>query len=208
LHKIYKMDYDYNTSRKKMDLPEYGRNVQKMVDHIKTIEDREERNKAARTIISIMGNLNPHLRDIADFKHKLWDHLAIISNFELDIDSPYETIERVKLLEKPNQLKYNQGGIRYKHYGKYMEQMIAKAVEMEEGEEKEALIRMLANHMKKSYLTWNREVVNDEHIFLDLKELSKGKIDVKVEALKLSETRDILNKNRKPKKPIKQIKKK
>jgi len=196
------MDYDYNTGRKKMDLPEYGRNVQKMVDHIKTIEDREERNKAARTIISIMGNLNPHLRDIADFKHKLWDHLAIISNFELDIDSPYETIERVKLLEKPNSLNYNQGGIRYKHYGKYMERMIKKATEMEEGEEKEALISMLANHMKKSYLTWNREVVNDEQIFLDLKELSNGKIDVKVEALKLSETRDILNKNRK-KKPIK-----
>jgi len=208
LHKIYKMDYDYNTSRKMMDLPEYGRNVQKMVDHIKTIEDREERNKAARTIISIMGNLNPHLRDIADFKHKLWDHLAIISNFELDIDSPYETIERIKLLEKPNPLTYNQGGIRYKHYGKYMEQMIKKAVEMEEGEEKEVLISMLANHMKKSYLTWNREVVNDEHIFLDLKELSGGKIDVKVEALKLSETRDILNKNRKPKKPVKPIKKK
>ena len=208
MRKIYKMDYDYNTGRKKMDLPEYGRNVQKMVDHIKTIEDRDERNKAARTIISIMGNLNPHLRDIADFKHKLWDHLAIIADFQLDIDSPYEVIERAKLIEKPNPLAYNQGKIRYKHYGKYMEQMISKAVEMEEGEEKEALIRMLANHMKKSYLTWNREVVNDEHIFLDLKELSKGKIDVKVEALKLSETRDILNKNRKPKKQIKQIKKK
>lgn len=196
------MDYDYNTSRKRMDLPEYGRNVQKMVDHIKTIEDREERNKAARTIISIMGNLNPHLRDIADFKHKLWDHLAIISNFELDIDSPYETIDKIKLIEKPNSLSYTQGGIRYKHYGKYMEKMIDKAAVMEEGEEKDALISMLANHMKKLYLTWNREVVNDEQIFLDLKELSKGRIDVKAEALKLSETRDILNKNRNKKKQL------
>ncbi len=200
------MDYDYNTGRKRMDLPEYGRNVQKMVDHIKTIEDREERNKAARTIISIMGNLNPHLRDIADFKHKLWDHLAIISNFELDIDSPFETIEKVKLTEKPHRLEYAQGSIRYKHYGKYIEDMIKKACELEEGEEKESLVSMIANHMKKSYLTWNREVVNDEQIFLDLKELSKGKIDVNPETLKLSETRDILNKNRKNKPPLKKKK--
>ena len=197
MHKIYKMDYDYNTTRKKLALPEYGRNVHKMVDFACTIEDRDERNKAARTIISIMGNLNPHLRDIADFKHKLWDHLALISNFQLDIDSPYETITKEALTTKPNSLPYTQGSIRYKHYGKYMEWMINKAAEMEAGEEKESLIRLLANHMKKSYLTWNREVVNDEHIFLDLKELSKGRIDVQVEALKLSETRDILSKNRK-----------
>ena len=191
------MDYDYNTTRKKLALPEYGRNVHKMVDFVCTIEDREERNKAARTIISIMGNLNPHLRDIADFKHKLWDHLALISNFQLDIDSPYETITKEALTTKPNTLHYTQDSIRYKHYGKYMEWMINKAAEMEEGEEKESLIRLLANHMKKSYLTWNREVVNDEQIFLDLKELSKGRIDIQVEALKLSETRDILSKNRK-----------
>jgi hypothetical protein len=197
LHKIYIMDYDYNTTRKKLVLPEYGRNVHKMVDFACTIEDRDERNKAARTIISIMGNLNPHLRDIADFKHKLWDHLALISNFQLDIDSPYETITKEALTTKPNSLSYTQDNIRYKHYGKYMEWMINKAAEMEEGEEKESLIRLLANHMKKSYLTWNREVVNDEQIFLDLKELSKGRIDVQVEALKLSETRDILSKNRK-----------
>jgi len=191
------MDYDYNTTRKKLALPEYGRNVHKMVDYACTIENREERNKAARTIISIMGNLNPHLRDIADFKHKLWDHLALISNFQLDIDSPYDTITQESLATKPNALKYTQDNIRYKHYGKYMEWMINKASEMEEGEEKESLIRLLANHMKKSYLTWNREVVNDEQIFLDLKELSKGRIDIQVEALKLSETRDILSKNRK-----------
>jgi hypothetical protein len=190
-------DYDYNTTRKKLVLPEYGRNVHKMVDFACTIEDREERNKAAKTIISIMGNLNPHLRDIADFKHKLWDHLALISNFQLDIDSPYDTIEKDALLSKPNQLVYNQDKIRYKHYGKYMEWMIKKATEMEEGEEKESLIKLLANHMKKSYLTWNREVVNDEQIFLDMKELSKGKINILPEAIKLSETRDILSTNRK-----------
>ena len=84
------MSYDYNSSREKLILPEYGRNIQKMVNHIKTIEDRDERNKAAKTVIGVMGNLNPHLRDVGDFKHKLWDHLAVISDFDLDIDSPYE----------------------------------------------------------------------------------------------------------------------
>jgi len=191
------MDYDYNTTRKKLLLPEYGRNVQKMIEYACSIENREERNKAARTIISIMGNLNPHLRDISDFKHKLWDHLAIISNFQLDIDYPYEVIAKETLADKPNPLAHKQDSIRFKHYGKYMEWMIKKATEMEEGEEKESLIRLLANHMKKSYLTWNREVVNDEQIFLDLKELSDEKISVKADTLKLSETRDILNTNRK-----------
>jgi hypothetical protein len=191
------MKYDYNTTRKKLFLPEYGRHVHKMVDYICTIQDREERNKAAKSIISIMGNLNPHLRDVADFKHKLWDHLALISNFQIDIDSPYETIKKEALTTKPNRHSHSRENIRYKHYGKYMEWMINKAAEMAEGEEKESLIKLLANHMKKSYLTWNREVVNDEQIFLDLKELSGGRISIQTEDLRLSETRDILNKNRK-----------
>lgn len=190
------MNYDYNTSRKKLILPEYGRNIQKMVEHTLSIEDREERNKAARTLINIMGNLNPHLRDQGDYKHKLWDHLAIISDFKLDIDSPYEKPQKEKLYEKPRPVEYNQNKIRYKHYGKYLEQMVKIAADMDEGEEKEFLIRLLANHMKKSYLTWNRENVSDEQIFSDLKELSRGKIDLQTDDLKLNETRDILYKSR------------
>jgi len=190
------MDYDYNTSRKKLILPEYGRNVQKMVEHVLQIEEREERNKAARTLISIMGNLNPHLRDQGDYKHKLWDHLAIMSDFKLDIDSPYDKPEPSKLAEKPKSIPYQQERIRYKHYGKYIEMMVKKAVEMEEGEEREFLVRLLANHMKKSYLTWNRENVSDEQIFSDLKELSGGKILLQSEEYKLNETRDILYKSR------------
>ena len=190
------MNYDYNTSRKKLILPEYGRNVQKMVEHTMGIEDREERNKAARTLIAIMGNLNPHLRDQGDYKHKLWDHLAIMSDFKLDIDSPYEKPLPEKLAEKPKAVSYSQERIRYKHYGKYIEMMVQKAVELEEGEEKEFLIRLLANHMKKAYLTWNRENVSDEQIFSDLKELSKGKITLQTEDFKLSETKDILFKSR------------
>src|SRR3989304_9123561 len=147
------MNYDYNTQRKRMALPEYGRNVQKMVDHIRTIKDRDERNRAAKTIIQIMGNLNPHLRDIGDFKHKLWDHLAIIADFELDIDSPYPVPEVSKLIEKPNQIPYMQGNIRFLHYGRIIAMMIEAATELEEGEEKEYLTTLIVNQMKKSYVT-------------------------------------------------------
>ena len=130
------MNYDYNTQRKRMAFPEYGRNVQKMVDHIKTIEDRDERNRAAKTIIQIMGNLNPHLRDVGDFKHKLWDHLALIADFELDIDSPYPIPEPSKFVEKPKQVPYKQGDIRFLHYGRIIELLIEAACELEEGDEK------------------------------------------------------------------------
>jgi hypothetical protein len=190
------MDYDYNTSRKKLVLPEYGRNIQKMVLHAVSLEDEEERNRAAKAIITIMGNMNPHLRDVADFKHKLWDHLAIISDFKLEIDSPYETPTPEKLTEKPRTVPYNDHKIRYKHYGKVIELMIAKAIEYPEGQEKDALIRLIANHMKKCYLTFNKEVVTDEVILNDLSELSGGKL-VPDKDLKLSETRDILAKNKK-----------
>ena len=190
------MDYDYNTTRKKLTLPEYGRHIQKMVDHAKSIEDKEERNKAAKTIISIMGNLNPHLRDISDFKHKLWDHLALMSDFDLDIDSPYEVPARETLTSKPKRVPYITGDIKYRHYGRIIHQMIDVAIEMDEGEEKERLIKLLANHMKKSYLTWNRNVVTDEIIFNDIRQLSGGKIIIR-EDLKLTETKSILSKNKK-----------
>ena len=193
------MSYDYNSSRKKLILPEYGRNIQKMVNHIKTIEDREERNKAARTVIGVMGNLNPHLRDVNDFKHKLWDHLAIIADFELDIDSPYEMPKPESLQSKPNKVAYQQHPIKKKHYGRAIVLMIEKAVELEAGEEKDDLVRMIAYHMKKSYLTWNREAVSDDEIFSDMKTLSGGVLEVNPE-LKLPETKDILAKNRPPQK--------
>lgn len=196
MHKIENMSYDYNTQRKKLVLPEYGRNVYKMVEHLMSIEDREERNKAARAIISIMGNLNPHLRDVADFKHKLWDHLFIMSDFKLDIDSPYEKPTPEVLFEKPRPVPYGNYNIRFKHYGKVIELMINKAADYPEGKEREALIRLIANHMKKCYLTWNREVVSDDIIFDDLRNLSNGKIVID-NGLKLSETRDILAKNKK-----------
>ncbi len=185
------MNYDYNTQRKRMALPEYGRNVQKMVDHIKTIEDRDERNRAAKTIIQIMGNLNPHLRDIGDFKHKLWDHLALIANFELDIDSPYDVPEPSKFVEKPKQVPYQQGGIKYLHYGRIIELMINAASEMEDGDEKEYLTNLIVNQMKKSYITWNRGQVADEVIIDNLKTLSRGRLKI-TEGVKILEVRELI----------------
>ena len=167
---------DYNSKRKKMPLPEYGRNIQNMVDYLLTIEDKTKRNKAAQVVIDVMGNLNPHLRDVSDFKHKLWDHIAIMADFNLDIDYPYDPPSPDLLLEKPKIVPYNQHDIKYMHYGRVMEEMINKAAEYEEGEQKEILIRLLANHMKKSYLTWNKDAVEDEKILKDLDELSDRRI--------------------------------
>lgn len=195
------MNYDYNTSRKKLVLPEYGRHIQKMVDHAKTIKDTEERNKAAKTIISIMGNMNPHLRDISDFKHKLWDHLALMSDFEMNIDSPYEMPARETLTAKPKKIQYMSGKIRFLHYGRIIQNMIDAAVEMEEGSEKERLTMLIANHMKKSFLTWNRNQVTDEIIFSDIRQLSGGKISIQPD-VKLTETKEILAKSKK-KRPTK-----
>lgn len=193
-----RMNMEYNTSAKRLVLPEYGRNIQNMVDYCLTIEDPEERKKCADSIINVMGNMFPHLRDVNDFKHILWDHLAIMADFKLDIDYPYEIVKKENLYTRPKRLPYNNGRIRYRHYGKTLEQMIRKATEYAEGEEKEYLIKLLANHMKKSFLTWNKETVDDRKIFQDLDELSEGQIILDEELHKLTESRDILarkNKN-------------
>lgn len=190
---------EYNTSRQKLVLPEYGRNIQKMVKLTMEEPDREKRNKMAQAIIAIMGNMNPHLRDIADFKHKLWDHLAIISDFKLDIDSPYDAPEIEQLEAKPESVPYKNKTAKFKHYGQTIEKMVAVCIDMEDSELKEILIQLIANHMKKSYLTWNKEAVSDEQIFKDLKILSGGKIDVNFEDNKLTETKDILAKNKRRK---------
>jgi hypothetical protein len=187
----------YNTQVKGLALPEYGRNIQNMVDYCVSIPDREERSTCANAIINIMGNMFPHLRDVNDFKHILWDHLAIMSDFALDIDYPYEVIKRENLYIKPDKLPYPKGKIVYKHYGKNLENMIRKATKYEEGEEKEQLIGLLANHMKKSFLTWNQEVVDDRKIFDDLELLSKGTIVLDEDQHKLTESKDILSKKNK-----------
>ncbi len=186
---------NYNTQLKKLALPEYGRNIQNMVDYCVSITDSEERQRCANSIINIMGNLFPHLRDVSDFKHILWDHLAIMADFKLDIDYPYEIIKKENLYAKPPRIPYNNSRIRYRHYGKTLELMISKANELETGEERDYLIKLLANQLKKSFLTWNKESVDDRKIFKDLDELSQGKIVLNEEEYKLTESREILARN-------------
>lgn len=181
-----------------MNISEYGRNIQKMIEQIMAVEDREKRNQMARATINVMGQLNPHLRDVNDFKHKLWDHLFIMSDFKLDVDSPYPIPSRETLTRKPEPLSYSSNNIRFMHYGRYIEQIIEKACEMEDGTVKDALVKLIANHLKKSYLTWNRDAVNDEEIAEHLNLLSKGRLKLD-EDMKLNNTSDILSKNKKKK---------
>ena len=178
---------EYNTSRKKLAMPEYGRHVHMMVQHVAQIKDREERNTAARAIINIMGNLQSHLRDIPDFRHKLWDHLFIISDFKLDIDSPYPIPSIEKLAERPATVPYQQAHINKKHYGKVIVEMIREAAKMEDSELKNSLVRMLANQMKKSYAAWNRIEVTNEQIIQDLWDISDGKIVLNPDLIQLSD---------------------
>lgn len=189
---------DYNTSRGKLIIPEYGRNIQKMIDYTVTIEDKEERNKAARALISIMSQINPNIRDASDYQRTLWDHMYIISQFKLVVDSPYPPPSQEELTKKPDKIAYSDKNIRYRHYGKNVERIINKALTFEEGEEKEALIKTIANHLKKSYLNWNRESVSDETILKQLSTLSGGKLTVD-ENTKLTATTEILSKNKQKK---------
>lgn len=183
---------DYNTNRKKLELPEYGRNVQNMVDIIKNTPDRAERNRLAKSTIQLMENMNPQLRDVVDYKHKLWDHLAVIADFDLDIDSPYPLPTQAEIHQKPSKMKYsNPDEIRFKHYGKILEDMVRKATQYPEGEERNALIAVIANQMKKSFLTWNRETVSDDVIFADLLAIACNRISIP-EGLKLKDSRDLL----------------
>ena len=168
-----------------MRLPEYGRSIQNMVDHALTIEDRAERQRCANTIINIMGGMFPHLRDVPDFKHKLWDHLAIMSDFKLDIDYPFEVIPKNNLASKPEPVPYPCTKIRYRHYGRTLEVLIQKACELPEGDEKQNLVALICNHMKKDYMTWNKDTVDDRKIADDLYELSDGKLQMTEDLLKL-----------------------
>jgi|SRR5690606_22018882 len=170
------MNFDYNSTRPKLILAEYGRNVQNMVEYICTVPDRAERNRLAQVVIDMMGVLNPHLRDVADFKHKLWDHLYIISDFKIDVDSPYPIPTRDKVRHKPEPLPYPQHKIRFKHYGFIVEEMIKKAISMTNEESKAKMTLGIANFMKMAYVTWNKDSVTDQQIIEDLKELSQGQL--------------------------------
>ena len=195
-------DLEYNSTRPDLSLPEYGRNVQKMVNFCKTVEDREERNKVAIAIINLMGQLNPHLRDVEDYTHKLWDHLYIMADFDLDVDSPYPVPARETFQEKPERIPYPSGRPKYGHYGKAVQELIKKASEIEDPEEKKYLVNLIANLMKRFYLTWNRDSVRDEVILAHIEELSDGRIKVNPEEVQFTATSDIISSNRKVKRKM------
>ena len=188
---------EYNSERQHLIIPEYGRHLQKLIDQANAIEDRVERNKAAKYIIQVMGTLNPHLRDVPDFQHKLWDQIFIMSDFKLDVDSPYPIPSREVLQLKPEVLKYPQNFPKYRFYGNNIKYMIDVSNKWEDGEMKNALVKVIANHMKKSYLSWNKDTVKDDVIFEHLLELSEGKFNLTKSSEELLNSTELLRTNKK-----------
>lgn len=177
------MKKNYNYTRRKLFLPEYGRHIQEMVDSLQQIGDRRERNRQARAVIAVMGNLFPLLRDTADYTHKLWDHLFIMSDFRLDVDSPYPLPSREDLMITPRRMNYGQGRIAYKHYGKYVEQMIRSLGEEKDQREVSRTVDNLARYMRTKSFEYNQEHPNNEVIVKDIKRMSNGAIEIDEVAL-------------------------
>lgn len=157
-------------------MPEYGREIQNMVNICLKIEDRAERQRCANTIIGVMGNMFPQLRDTPEFTHKLWDHLAIMADFKLDIDYPYEIVRKETLTARPESIPYQQERIRYRHYGRLVQQLLGKLADMPDGPEKDELIELAANQMKRDMASWNRNSLSDEKIFEDIEIYTHGKV--------------------------------
>ncbi|AZA51984.1 DUF4290 domain-containing protein [Chryseobacterium sp. G0201] len=188
---------EYNTQKTQLHMPEYGRIIQQLVERCKELSDRDERSEMAMAIIDFMGQRNPQLRDEENYKHKLWDHLFILANYDLDVDSPYPFPTREQLAEKPKTMEYPKLQGDFKFYGKSILQLIEKAIELEPGDEKEALKEVIANNMKKSYNVYNKEHVTDDVIFRHLKELSDNRLDLtNIESLEKSKIYYTTNNNR------------
>ena len=169
---------EYNTDRTLLYMPEYGRIIQQLVERCKEITNKEKRNEMAVAIVDFMGQRNPQLRDEENYKHKLWDHLFLLADYDLDVESPYPIPSREDAKNFPNKMEYPKLQGEFKFYGKSILQLIEKAIILEEGEEKEALIEVIANNMKKSYNIYNKEHVTDDVIFRHLKELSENRLDL------------------------------
>ena len=183
----------YNTQKKKLIIPEYGRHIHDMIDQAVALKDKEKRNEMAKAIIGVMGNLNPHLRDVPDFQHKLWAQLFIMSDFQLDVESPYDKPSKeVYEKRKPNNLDYPQNYPKYRFYGNNIKQMIDFTVNWDNSELKGKLILTIANHMKKCFLNWNKDSVEDQVILDHLLDLSDGKLKVLDEDLPLTDSAEFL----------------
>ncbi|MBR5603019.1 MAG: DUF4290 domain-containing protein [Bacteroidales bacterium] len=197
----------YNTEREKLIISEYGRNIQIMIKHLLEIEDREKRTEAAHFIVSVMAQMNPQVKESNDYIHKLWDHLYIISEHKLDVDGPYNPPQQEGFVAKPEHVGYQKRDIKHGHYGFYVKELLKKIEEIEEGPKREALLLSMANQMKRDYLNWNRETVNDLLILDDLYKLSGEKFTMPIET-KLTSTNEILNKVTVVQQPQQNVKKK
>jgi len=184
---------EYNSDREDLIIPEYGRHIHKMVNQAIECNNKDERNNMAKAIIGVMGNLNPHLRDVPDFQHKLWDQLFIMSQFQLDVDSPYPKPSKEIFEQKPEKLNYPQNHPKYRFYGNNLKKMIDVAVSWEDGEMKSQLVYVIANHMKKCFLNWNKDTVEDSVIYEHLFELSNGKISLDSSSPALSDSKDLIS---------------
>ena len=184
---------EYNSDREDLIIPEYGRHIHKMVNQAIECNNKDERNNIAKAIIGVMGNLNPHLRDVPDFQHKLWDQLFIMSQFQLDVDSPYPKPSKEIFEQKPEKLNYPQNHPKYRFYGNNIKKMIDVAVSWEDGEMKSQLVYVIANHMKKCFLNWNKDTVEDFVIYEHLFELSNGNISLDSSSPALSDSKDLIS---------------
>lgn len=185
---------EYNTEREKIVISEYGRNIQVMIRHLMDIEDRKQRTEAAYFIVNVMAQMNPQVKESNDYMHKLWDHLHIIAQYELDVDGPYPKPTPEMQKKKPEHVGYQKNNIRYGHYGQYIYDVVKKVKEMEDGPKKQAILINIANQMKRDYLNWNRDTVNDLLILDDLYKISGEEITLPMET-KLIPTNEILNKS-------------
>lgn len=199
---------EYNTRQKRLPLPEYGRSVQKMVDHALTIENREERQKCATTIVAVMESMFPNTTNQPDYKRKLWDHLAIMSDFMLDIDYPCEIIKKEEYYVAPERVPYQSGEIKNRHYGRIVEQMIAHACTLEPGDERNQLVELILIQMKKNYTAWNKEGVEDRKIIEDLKMYTKGAIDISDKEIRINQNNNAGQRNHKQRNGKKNFKRK
>lgn len=169
---------DYNTQRSKLTMPEYGRHVQKMIEYVASIPDKEKRNEQIRAVVGVMGELNPQLRDLSDFKHKLWDHVQIIADFNIDIDSPYPTPTKETFSTQPNSIPLDKTPLKAAHYGRNIQNMVNMIAEKPDDEKRRDMVEVLAYYMRQQYLIWNKDSVSDETIFKDIYKLSGGRLKV------------------------------
>ncbi|MCO6358313.1 uncharacterized protein DUF4290 [Roseivirga pacifica] len=178
------MQLEYNTERSDVRLKEYGRNIQKLVSHIKTIEDKEKRSAYAQTLTDLMRQINPNVKDSQDYDQKVWDDLYIISNFDMDIDAPFPMPEKSAIGKKPARMPYKNSKIKYMHYGRSVQIMIDQAIQMEDPETKESAIIHIGRLMKTFYNTWNKDNIDEAIILKQIEELSGGKLTIDIEKVK------------------------